>query len=167
MSTIIYKGFEFKTCGELPEIGSKAPGFVLTHADLSSSGLSDYIGKKVILNIFPTLDTPLCSSADHRFNNHFATREDIIILVISADLPFAQRHLCSVDDIQNVVPLSMMKNKKFAEDYGVLITNGPLEGLMARSIVVIDEKGLIQYTQLAPDISKEPDYLSVIEAVEL
>lgn len=166
MATIIYKGFQLKTNGELPEVGSQAPGFILTHGDLSSASLGDYAGKKVILNIFPTLDTPLCPTSEHRFNNMFENRNDVVVLVISADLPFAQRHLCVVDDIKNVMPLSMMKNRKFAEDYGVLITSGPLEGLIARSIVVIDENGKVMYTQLVPDVNHEPDYLSALEATK-
>jgi len=166
MATIIYKGFQLKTNGELPQTGVQAPDFNLTHGDLSSACLSDYAGKKIILNIFPSLDTPLCPSSEHRFNNMFEHRDDVVVLVISADLPFAQRHLCVVDDIQNVIPLSMMKNKKFAEDYGILITSGPLEGLIARAIVVIDENGKILYTQLVPDVNLEPDYLSALDAAK-
>ncbi|MDJ0832417.1 MAG: thiol peroxidase [Gammaproteobacteria bacterium] len=166
MSSIIYNGYQLKLSGELPEIGSDAPPFKLTHGDLTSATLNDYTGKKVILNIFHTLDTPLCSDSDHRFNNLFINRKDVVVLVVSADLPFAQRHLCVVDDIHNVIPLSMMKNKQFGEDYGVLITSGPLEGLLARSIVLIDEKGKVAYTQLVPDLGNEPDYLSALDAAK-
>ena len=166
MATIIYKGFQLKTNGELPEVGIQAPDFILTHGDLSSASLRDFAGKKIVLNIFPSLDTPLCPSSEHRFNNMFENRDDVVVLVISADLPFAQRHLCVVDEIKNVIPLSMMKNKKFAQDYGILITSGPLEGLIARSIVVIDEKGKVKYTQLVPDVNREPDYLSALEAAK-
>ena len=166
-TTITYKGYQLQTYGELPALGSEAPHFILTHGDLSSASLHDYVGKKVILNIFPTLDIPLCSSGDHRFNNMFDRRDDVVILVISADLPFAQRHLCYVDDNDNVVPLSMMKNKKFAEDYGVLITSGPLEGLMARAIIIVDEVGKVMYTQLVPDVGNEPDFMSALETVKL
>ncbi len=163
MASIMYKGFKLKTSGELPKIGEQAPDFKLTHGDLSSASLSDFIGKKVILNIFHTLDLPICPSSEHKFNNMFINRDNVVVLVISADLPFAQRHLCCVDDVKNVIPLSMMKNKKFAEDYGILIVSGPLEGLIARSIVVINEAGKIIYTQLVPDVNSEPDYLSALE----
>jgi thiol peroxidase len=166
MATITYKGFQLKTNGELPEIGSDAPHFVLTTSDLGSASLADFTGKKVILNIFPTLDTPLCPSSDHRFNNMFSNRDDVVMLMITSDLPFAHRHLCCVHDGDNIAPLSMMKNKKFAEDYGIFITSGPLEGLLARAIVVINEEGKIHYTQLVPDINNDPDYLSALEAVK-
>jgi len=166
MSTIMYKGIQLRTNGDLPAVGAQAPGFTLTHGDLSSASMSDYSGKKIVLNIFPTLDTPLCPSSAHRFNNMFEYRDDVVVLVISADLPFAQRHLCVVDDIHNIIPLSMMKNKIFAEDYGILITNGPLEGLLTRSIVVIDENGKIIHSQQVPDLNNDPDYLSALEAAK-
>lgn len=166
MSSIMYKGFQLKTNGDLPEVGTQAPGFTLTQGDLSSTSLSDFSGKKVVLNISPTLDTPLCPTSAHRFNNMFEYRDDVIVLVISTDLPFAQRHLCVIDEINNVIPLSMMKNKKFAEDYGILITSGPLEGLLARAIVVIDENGKIIHSQLIPDLDNDPDYLSALEAAK-
>jgi len=166
MAFITYKGIQYSTNGELPKNGSVAPKFKLTHGDLSNARLSDYAGKKVILNIFHTMDTPLCPESAHKFNNIFEYRKDVVILVISNDLPFAHRHLCSVDDIKNVIPLSMMKDRNFAKDYGILIESGPLTGLLARSIVVINEDGKVTYTQLVPEVLNEPDYSEAVDALK-
>lgn len=167
MAIVTYKGNQYHTNGELPGIGTPAPKFVLTHGDLSNIRLSDYAGRKVMLNIFHTLDTPLCPDSELKFNNDFEYREDAVVLVITNDLPFAHRHLCCTEVSDHVVLLSMMKNRKFARDYGVLIEDGPLQGLMARSIVVIDEAGKVIYRQLVPDLLKEPDYSAALDALEI
>ena len=166
MAIISYKNSQYNTNGELPEIGTLAPKFILTHSDLSNARLSDYAGKKVMLNIFHTLDIPLCPNDEHKFENVFEYRKDAVIRVITNDLPFAHRHLCCVDVCDHVVPLSLMKDRKFAKDYGVLIEDGPLKGLMARSIVVIDEVGKVIYKQLVPDVLQEPDYSEALDSLK-
>lgn len=166
MAIVTYKENQYRTSGELPDIGTLAPNFVLTHSDLSNARLSDFAGKKVMLNIFHTLDIPICPDDELKFNNVFEYRKDAVILVITNDLPFAHRHLCCVEVCDHIIPLSMMKNRNFAKDYGVLIEDGPLTGLMARSIVVIDEVGKVIYKQLVPDVLKEPDYSEALDALK-
>ncbi|RTZ75101.1 MAG: thiol peroxidase [Gammaproteobacteria bacterium] len=165
MATVTLQGTEMHTSGELPEVGSDAPDFRLTNGDLADVSLADFAGKKRLLNIVPSLDTPTCAESARKFNEKFAGRDDAVCLVISADLPFAQGRFCSTEGLENVVPLSMMKSKKFAKDYGVLITNGPLEGLAARAIVIVDENGKVTYTQLVKEIADEPDYDAALKAL--
>ena len=166
MAVFTFNGNQYNTNGELPAIGTQAPKFVLTHSDLSNARLSDYAGKKVLLNIFHTLDIPLCPDFEQKFHKAFEYRKDAIVLVITNDLPFAHRHLCCADVCDHVITLSMMKNRKFARDYGVLIEDGPLKGLMARSIVVVDEVGKVIFKQQVPDIVREPDYAEVLDALK-
>jgi thiol peroxidase len=166
MATVTLKNdLILHTNGELPEIGTMAPDFKLTKNDLSCARLEDYANRKVILNIVPSLDTPTCAESARRFNAAFENRKDAEVLVISADLPFAQGRFCSIEGLDNVTPLSMMKNKSFAEDYGVLLVDGPLEGLAARSIVIIDEAGTVMYTQLVEETADEPDYDAALDAL--
>ncbi len=165
MATVTLQGTEMHTSGELPEVGSEAPDFRLTDGDLQDVSLKNYAGKKVLLNIVPSLDTPTCAESARRFNEKFTGRDDAVCLVVSADLPFAQGRFCSTEGLENVVPLSMMKSKKFAKDYGVLITDGPLEGLAARAIVIVDENGKVTYTQLVEEIADEPDYEAALAAL--
>ena len=166
MATVTLKNdLELHTNGELPEVGSVAPDFKLTKGDLSSARLSDYANKKVILNLVPSLDTPTCAASARRFNEEFENRSDADVLVVSADLPFAQGRFCSIEGLENVTPLSMMKDKQFAQDYGVLLIDGPLAGLTARSIVIIDEAGTVMYTQLVPETVDEPDYEAALAAL--
>ena len=165
MATVTLQGTEMYTSGELPEVGSDAPDFRLTNGDLADVSLADFAGKKRLLNIVPSLDTPTCAESARKFNEKFAGRDDAVCLVISADLPFAQGRFCSTEGLENVVPLSMMKSKKFAKDYGVLITDGPLEGLAARAIVIVDENGKVTYTQLVKEIADEPDYDAALKAL--
>ena len=165
MATVTLQGTEMHTSGELPEVGSDAPDFRLTNGDLADVSLADFAGKKRLLNIVPSLDTPTCAESARKFNEKFAGRDDAVCLVISADLPFAQGRFCSTEGLENVVPLSMMKSKKFAKDYGVLITDGPLEGLAARAIVIVDEDGKVTYTQLVKEIADEPDYDAALKAL--
>ena len=165
MATVTLQGTEMHTSGELPEVGSEAPDFRLTDGDLQDVSLKNYAGKKVLLNIVPSLDTPTCAESARRFNEKFTGRDDAVCLVVSADLPFAQGRFCSTEGLENVVPLSMMKSKKFAKDYGVLIIDGPLEGLAARAIVIVDENGKVTYTQLVEEIADEPDYEAALAAL--
>lgn len=167
MATVTLKNdLEIYTNGELPAIGSPAPDFKLTTGDLGIARLNDYANEKLVLNIVPSLDTPTCAESARKFNAAFETRKDAEVLVISADLPFAQGRFCSIEGLENVTPLSMMKDKSFAEDYGVLMIDGPLEGLAARSIVIIDEAGTVMYTQLVPEIVDEPDYDAALAALD-
>ena len=165
MAEVTLQGNPMHTNGELPEVGSEAPDFRLTDGELNDRSLADFAGKKRLLNIVPSLDTPTCAESARKFNQKFAGRDDAVCLVISADLPFAQGRFCSTEGLENVVPLSMMKSKKFANDYGVLITDGPLEGLAARAIVVVDEDGKVTYTQLVKEIADEPDYDAALAAL--
>ncbi len=127
--------------------------------------LADFAGKKVLLNIVPSLDTPVCATSTRKFNESFAGRDDAVCLVVSADLPFAAGRFCSAEGIDNVHALTMMRSRNFAKDYGVLIEDGPLAGITARAIVVIDADGKVVYTELVPEIGQEPDYDAALKAL--
>ena len=165
MANLTFLGNNVTTNGELPAVGSAAPDFSLPNKDLQDLGLSDFAGKKRLLNIVPSLDTPTCATSTRKFNESFAGREDAVALVISADLPFAQGRFCATEGLKNLVTLSLMRSKKFARKYGVLIKDGPLKGLTARAVVVIDENGIVTYTQLVPEIADEPDYDAALRAL--
>ena len=165
MATVTLQGNTFNTSGELPAVGSAAPDFHLVDGQLNDVRLADYSGKRIILNIVPSLDTPTCATSARKFNEKAAGRDDVTVLVVSADLPFAQGRFCSTEGIEDVVPLSLMRTRAFAKDYGVLMTDGPLAGITARAIVVIGEDGRVLYTQLVPEIADEPDYDAAIAAL--
>jgi thiol peroxidase len=165
MATITLQGNEIHTNGELPAVGAQAPDFHLVDAELADKRLSDYAGKKKLLNIVPSLDTPVCATSTKSFNEAAAGRDDVVMLVISADLPFAMSRFCGVEGIDKVVPLSMMRSRNFAKDYGVLIEDGPLAGITARAVVVIDENDKVTYTELVPEIGQEPDYDKALAAL--
>jgi thiol peroxidase len=165
MASVTLEGNPMHTIGDLPGIGGDAPDFVLTDGQLADIKLSDFNGKKRLLNIVPSLDTPTCATSTKKFNDFFADRQDAVALIISADLPFAQGRFCSAEDLNNVITLSLMKSRQFAKDYGVLITDGMLEGLAARAVVVIDEEGKVVYTQLVSEIADEPDYDAALDAL--
>jgi thiol peroxidase len=158
MTTITLNGNEIHTNGTLPGVGSQAPDFHLVDADLNDRRLADYPGKKKLLNIVPSLDTPVCATSTKKFNDHARDRNDVVMLVISADLPFAMGRFCTGEGIDKVIPLSMMRSRNFAKDYGVLIEDGPLAGITARAVVVLDEGNQVTYTELVPEIGQEPDY---------
>ncbi len=162
MANITLKGNPIHTNGELPELGSAAPDFVLVGKDLANITLADYAGKKKLLNIVPSLDTGVCATSTIKFNQAMSGKSNAVALVISADLPFAMSRFCGAEGIDNVISLSMMRSKNFAKDYGVLITDGPLEGICARAVVVLDEDNKVIYTQLVPEIGEEPDYDSAL-----
>ncbi len=162
MANITLKGNPIHTNGELPELGSAAPDFSLVNKDLANTTLADYAGKKKLLNIVPSLDTGVCATSTVKFNQAMGDKSNAVALVISADLPFAMSRFCSAEGIDNVISLSMMRSKSFAKDYGVLITDGPLEGICARAVVVLDEDNKVIYTQLVPEIGEEPDYDSAL-----
>ncbi len=158
MAKITLEGNPFNTNGDLPAVGAEAPDFSLTKGDLSDVGLADFAGKMKLLNIVPSLDTGICAASTKKFNEAIAGKSNSVALVVSADLPFAQSRFCGAEGIDNVVSLSMMHSRNFAKDYGVLITDGPLAGICARAVVVLDESNKVVYTQLVPEIVQEPDY---------
>ncbi|MDN5848970.1 MAG: thiol peroxidase [Nitrococcus sp.] len=162
MATVTFKGNPIRLSGELPAVGSKAPDFRLTASDLNEVSLAELRGRKKILNIVPSLDTPTCATSTRKFNERASERPDTAILAISADLPFAQKRFCEAEGISNVKALSMMRDKQFARDYGVLIEEGPLAGLAARAVVVLDADDTVLYTQLVPELADEPDYEAVL-----
>ena len=161
MASITHKGNPVTTSGNLPSTGSKAPAFKLTKSDLTDVGLSDFAGKKKVLNIVPSLDTGTCAMSAKKFNEKVEGRSDVVVLNISADLPFAAKRFCESNNINNVVALSQMRDRKFGQDYGVTLTSGVLSGILSRAVVVLDEKDNVIYTQQVPEISQEPDYDAV------
>jgi thiol peroxidase len=166
MATVTLKGNPFNTNGTLPSIGSAAPDFNLIDGKLGEVSLSTYAGKQKVLNIVPSLDTPTCATSARKFNEKASQRADTVILVISADLPFAQGRFCTAEGLDNVIPLSLMRSKKFAEDYGMLLIDGPLAGVTGRAVVVLDKDNKVTYTQLVGEIGDEPDYDKALAALK-
>lgn len=158
MSKTALQGNPVSLSGDLPALGSQAPDFTLVAKDLSNKTLADFAGKKKLLNIVPSLDTGVCAASTKKFNAAMAGKTDAVALVISADLPFAMGRFCDAEGVDNVVSLSMMRDRRFAKDYGVLIEDGPLAGIAARAVVVLDASDKVVYTQLVPEIAQEPDY---------
>jgi thiol peroxidase len=161
MATIAFQGKPLHTSGELPSIGSKAPDFKLVNGKLADVTLATYAGKRKVLNIVPSLDTPVCAASTRKFNEKAGKLDNTVVLVISADLPFAQCRFCETEGLKNVIPLSTFRSG-FADDYGVRLTDSILAGLTARAVVVIDEKDRIIYNQLVNELTHEPDYDSVL-----
>ena len=165
MSKIAFKGDPVHTNGSLPKVGDKAPDFTLVSSDLSEVKLSDFIGKNVVLNIFPSLDTGVCAASVRKFNKEAGSLKNTVVLGISSDLPFAAGRFCSTEGIENTITLSVFRNDSFAKDYGVYMIDGPLKGLTSRAVVVVNPKGEIIYNQLVPEITEEPDYNSAIDSI--
>lgn len=165
MANITFKGNPVNTVGELPAIGAAAPDFSLVNGQLSEVKLSEYKGKNVLLNIFPSLDTGTCAASVRQFNKEATALDNTVVLGISADLPFAAGRFCSAEGIENVVTLSTFRDTAFANDYGLLMTDGPLKGLLARAVVVVNPEGEVVYTELVPEIAHEPDYNSAINSI--
>ena len=165
MANITFKGQPIHTCGELPKIGDEAPDFTLVKSDLSEAKLSDFRGKYVVLNIFPSLDTDVCASSVRRFNKEAAALKNTVVLCISADLPFAAGRFCTTEGIENVITLSTFRNPSFGEQYGLTIVDGPMKGLLARAVIVVNPEGKIVYKELVPEIAQEPDYNSAINSI--
>ena len=165
MATITLRGNEIHTNGDLPGVGNAAPDFVLVDGDLNNVTLASYAGKKKLLNIVPSLDTPVCATSTKKFNDYAKSNSDTVFLMISADLPFAMKRFCSAEGTDNVIPLAMMRSRNFAKDYGVLIEDGPLAGITARAVVVIDADDKVSYAQLVPEIGEEPDYDAALAAL--
>lgn len=164
MATITLRGNEIHTNGELPSVGSQAPDFTVAGVDMSDVTLSQFAGKNVILNIFPSLDTPTCATSVRKFNEAAAGLENTVVLCVSQDLPFAQKRFCGAEGIENVTTGSAFRSS-FGDDYGVTITDAGVRGLTARSVVVIDGDGKVVYNQLVPEFTDEPDYDSALAAV--
>ncbi len=165
MAQTALKGTPVNLAGDLPAVGSTAPEFSLVTGDLTDVGLGAYAGKKKLLNIVPSLDTGVCAASTKRFNEAMSGKTDAVALVISSDLPFASSRFCSAEGITNVVNLSMMRSRNFAKDYGVLITDGPLAGITARAVVVLDADNKVIYTELVPEITQEPNYDAALAAL--
>ena len=165
MAKITLQGNEINTNGDLPEIGSDAPDFVLVNKDLENVSLSSFPGKKKILSIVPSLDTPVCAISTKKFDDYAKENEDIVVLVIAADLPFAMSRFCDAEGLSNVIPLSVMRSKDFSSDYGVLIEDGPLAGITARAVVILDQDNSVIYTELVDEIAHEPDYEAALQAL--
>lgn len=166
MASITLKGSLVETSGELPHVGSKAKDFALVKDDFSETNLASFVGKKVILNIFPSIDTSVCAMTVRRFNAEAGKREDTVILCISADLPFAHKRFCGAEGLENVIMLSTFRNQSFGNNYGVVMINGPLKGLMSRAVIVIDTDGVVKYTEQVSEITQEPDYNAALSALE-
>ncbi|MBI2964077.1 MAG: thiol peroxidase [Deltaproteobacteria bacterium] len=165
MAKITLRGNPIHTTGELPAVGSRAPDFVLVDGKLANKSLADFAGKKKLLSIVPSLDTPVCALSTKKFNEHAKAHPDTVMLMISADLPFAQGRFCSAEGTANVVPLSLMRSRRFAEDYGVLIEDGPLAGVTARAVVVLDADDRVLHAELVPEIAQEPNYDAALKAL--
>ena len=166
MATITLQGNTINTNGDLPAVGSAAPDFKLVDGELNDRSLADFAGKKKLLNIVPSLDTPVCATSTKKFNEAAQGRDDVVMLIISSDLPFAMGRFCTAESLENVKTLSMMRSRNFAKDYGVLITDGPLAGITARAIVALDENNKVLYTELVPEIAQEPDYDKALGALD-
>jgi len=166
MATVTLKGTKATTKGELPNVGNKAPEFNLTKNDLSTATLKDYEGSKVVLNIFPSIDTSTCASSVRRFNEEASKLENTKVLCISRDLPFAQARFCGAENLDNVINLSDFKTGSFGKDYSLEFIDGPLHGLHSRAVIVLDENGVIQYTEQVNEIVDQPNYKAALDAIK-
>lgn len=165
MAETSLRGNPVNTVGDLPEVGSTAPAFELTKTDMSSITLADLAGQKVVLNIFPSLDTDTCAASVRAFNQAAASLENTTVLNVSADLPFAQGRFCGAEGIEDAITASTFRNPEFGNDYGTLQADGPLRGLQARVVIVLNAEGAVTYVQIVPVISDEPDYDAAIAAL--
>ncbi len=164
MAQVTLRGKPVQLRGDLPKVGAAAPPFTLTRADLADVSLSDFQGKKKILNIVPSLDTGVCAASARKFNQAVENMTNVVCLTVSNDLPFAQKRFCESEGINNVVTLSQLRDRKFGTDYGIELTDGPMAGLLGRAVVVLDQNDTVVYTQLVPDITQEPDYDKALQA---
>ena len=165
MANTAFRGTPVNTIGELPEVGTVAPAVELVGSDLSAITNDDFAGRRVVLNIFPSIDTGVCAASVRRFNQLAANLDNTTVVCASADLPFALGRFCAAEGIENVVVGSSFRSN-FGDDYGVTMTDGPLQGLLARSVVVLDTEGKVIYTQLVPEIGTEPDYDAALTSLE-
>ncbi|THD67648.1 thiol peroxidase [Robertkochia marina] len=165
MATVTLKGNEFHTSGQLPEVGQPAPDFSLVAADLSAKTLADFKGQRVILNIFPSVDTDTCAQSVRTFNEKASGLDNTTVLCISRDLPFAQTRFCGAEGLKNVVNLADTRDRNFGKTYGLEFTDGPLEGLLSRVVMVIDENGIVKHAQQVAEIVDEPDYNAALSVL--
>ena len=165
MANITLGGNPIHTSGELPKVGSKAPDFKLTSNDLKDLSLADFKGKKKVLNIVPSLDTPVCATSTRKFNESAGKLPNTVVLVVSADLPFASKRFCTTEGLANVTALSTLRSS-FAKDYGIALVDGPLAGVTGRAVVVLDESDKVIHSQLVPEIKQEPDYDAALAALK-
>ena len=166
MAQVTFKGNPINTAGSLPRIGSAAPDFTVIKTDLTPISLSELKGKKTVLNIFPSIDTPVCANSVRRFNVEASKLANTVVLCISKDLPFAQKRFCAAEGLENVIPASEYRDSSFSSAYGVMLVDSPLQGLFSRAIVVVDEKGSVVYTEQVPEIAQEPDYEKALAALK-
>ncbi len=166
MATITLKGNTIHTIGDLPRVGDKAPEFRLTKGDLGDASLADWKGMVRILNIVPSLDTGVCAASARAFNTKVQKLGQTVVLIVSRDLPFAQKRFCEVEGLSAIIPLSEMRDRGFGDGYGVTILDGPLAGLLSRAVVVVDPSGRIVYTEQVPEIGQEPNYDAALAAAE-
>ena len=164
--TVTFKGTAVHTNGMMPQKGEMAPDFTAVAGDLSELSLGSLKGKRVILNIFPSLDTSVCATSVRKFNVKAAHLENVQVLAVSMDLPFAQGRFCTTEGIENVKPVSLFRSKDFAGIYGLMMVDGPLAGLTARAVIIVDENGKVIYAQLVPEITEEPDYDAALSALK-
>lgn len=162
---ITLKGNPIHTIGTLPAVSSEAPNFSATKMDLSDINLEQYRGKKVVLNIFPSIDTAVCGLSNVKFNEVAKEFNQVVFLCVSADLPFAQQRFCAAKELKNIIPVSIFRHPQFGFEYGVTMTDGPLAGLLSRAVVVIDEQGRVVYTEQVKEITDEPDYESAVKVL--
>ena len=165
MSSVTFKGQPISVDGRFPAMGSAAPAFALVAGDLSDATLSSFAGKRKVLNIFPSVDTPTCAASVRHFNESASKLDNAVVLCISADLPFAQARFCGAEGLQNVVNLSLMRGRQFLDDYGVAIAEGPLAGLAARAVVVLDDHDKVIHAELVSEIAHEPNYDAALKAL--
>ena len=165
MATVTLGGNPIKTSGELPKVGTQAPNFQLVKNDLSIATLSDFKGTKLVLNIFPSIDTATCATSVRTFNSEASKLENVKVLCISRDLPFAQKRFCGAEGLENVITLSDFNTGSFGKEYGLEITESVLQGLHSRVVIVLDENGVVKYEEQVPEIADEPNYLHVLEAL--
>ncbi len=165
MVAIKFKGQSIRLSGEPPNVGDKAPDFSLTDTDLNERTLKEFSGRRKIIATVPSLDTPVCSLSAKKFNDAAQQHPDISIIFVSSDLPFAQKRVCGADNLKNILTLSMVRSKKFAEDYGILVTEGPLQGLTARVVFVLDKDNKVLYREIVEEITQEPGYEKALEAL--
>ncbi len=158
MPQVTRRGSPVQISGELPTVGSKAPAFKLVAGDLSDATLETFAGKRKVLNIFPSVDTPTCATSIRKFNAQANELNNAVVLCISADLPFAQARFCGAEGLENVKNLSTMRGAEFMQDYGVAIADGPMVGLTTRAVVVLDENDVVLHSELVPEIGQEPNY---------
>lgn len=165
MATITLKGNPWHTSGDLPKVGSATPNFKLTKIDFSDITLKDFSGKRIVFNIFPSIDTPVCATSVRKFNEKASALKDTVVLCISKDLPFALKRFCGAEGIEKVIPASTFRSPNFAKDFGVEIVDGPLAGLCSRAIVVSDAQGKVLYTEQVPEIGQEPNYDAALKVL--